>query len=181
LEKELFDADLGDADEREQALGLLRERMVAFAASRMGRETAEDLVQEVLVVMEQKYRHVEAPEEMLPLGLKILRFKMMGFHRRRSRRGEHRQVAVEDEPLTNPAPDPEMLAVRNEARQRLREAMKKLDGRCRELFRLKLQGRSFAEIQGILKAGSLNTVYTWDFRCRQRLLELMGGKWEKKR
>jgi RNA polymerase sigma-70 factor (ECF subfamily) len=27
-------------------------------------------------------------------------------------------------------------------------------------------------------AGSINTVYTWDFRCRQHLLELMGGSWE---
>lgn len=167
--------------DRNRALGLLRERMVAFAASRMGRETAEDLAQEVLVVMEQKYRHVEEPEELLPLGLKVLRFKMMGLHRRRSRRGEYRQVAVEDEPLTNPAPDPETLAQRAEARRKLREAMKKLDGRCRELFRLKLQGRSFAEIQSILKAGSLNTVYTWDFRCRQRLLDLIGGEWEMKR
>jgi RNA polymerase sigma-70 factor (ECF subfamily) len=26
--------------------------------------------------------------------------------------------------------------------------------------------------------GSINTVYTWDFRCRKNLLELMGGNWE---
>jgi len=181
LEKEVFDPNLRDANSRERALGLLRERIVAFAASRMGRETAEDLTQEVLVVIEQKYRHVDAPEELLPLGLKILRFKMMGLHRLRSRRGEYSQVAVDDEPLANPSPDPEKLAEQDEARRRLREAMGKLDGRCREMFRLKLEGRSFAEIRGILKAGSLNTVYTWDFRCRQRLLELMGGSWETKR
>ena len=29
-------------------------------------------------------------------------------------------------------------------------------------------------------AQSINTVYTWDFRCRKHLLELMGGDWEPK-
>jgi RNA polymerase sigma-70 factor (ECF subfamily) len=27
-------------------------------------------------------------------------------------------------------------------------------------------------------AQSINTVYTWDYRCRQQLLDLMGGNWE---
>jgi RNA polymerase sigma-70 factor (ECF subfamily) len=47
------------------------------------------------------------------------------------------------------------------------------------LFRLKLEGKSFAEIQTILGARSINTIYTWDARCRKRLLELMGGSWER--
>jgi len=50
--------------------------------------------------------------------------------------------------------------------------------RCRELFRLKLQGRTFAEIQQLLGAASLNTVYTWDHRCRKQLLEALGGSWD---
>ena len=28
-------------------------------------------------------------------------------------------------------------------------------------------------------AGAINTIYTWDHRCRKNLLELMGGDWEK--
>ena len=50
--------------------------------------------------------------------------------------------------------------------------------RCRELMRLKLQGRTFPEIQKIMGAAAINTIYTWDHRCRKHLLELMGGKWE---
>ena len=26
---------------------------------------------------------------------------------------------------------------------------------------------------------AINTVYTWDHRCRKNLLELMGGDWER--
>jgi RNA polymerase sigma-70 factor (ECF subfamily) len=50
--------------------------------------------------------------------------------------------------------------------------------RCRKLFALKLEGKSYTEIQAILGVGSINTVYTWDFRCRKHLMELMGGSWE---
>ena len=50
--------------------------------------------------------------------------------------------------------------------------------RCQELFRHKLQGRTFAEIQELMGADALNTVYTWDHRCRKQLLERLGGRWE---
>jgi RNA polymerase sigma-70 factor (ECF subfamily) len=59
--------------------------------------------------------------------------------------------------------------------------MGQLGERCRELMRLKLQGKNFLEIQKAMGASSINTVYTWDFRCRKHLLELMGGGWEPKR
>jgi RNA polymerase sigma-70 factor (ECF subfamily) len=44
---------------------------------------------------------------------------------------------------------------------------------------LKLDGKGFAEIQEILGAGSINTIYTWDSRCRKELMDRMGGAWEK--
>jgi RNA polymerase sigma-70 factor (ECF subfamily) len=56
--------------------------------------------------------------------------------------------------------------------------MSQLGDRCRELMRLKLAGNSFPEIQKIMGVSAINTVYTWDHRCRKNLLELMGGHWE---
>jgi RNA polymerase sigma-70 factor, ECF subfamily len=61
---------------------------------------------------------------------------------------------------------------------RLARAIPQLGARFRELIRLKLQGRTFPEIQAILGAATVNTVYTWDHRCRKNLLVLMGGQWE---
>jgi RNA polymerase sigma-70 factor (ECF subfamily) len=69
---------------------------------------------------------------------------------------------------------------KEEMLERLSQALAQLQGRCRELFRLKLQGRSFPEIQEVLGARSINTIYTWDFRCRKQLLEKLGGSWERK-
>jgi RNA polymerase sigma-70 factor (ECF subfamily) len=167
--------------QREEVLARLRERIVTFAASHLSRDVAEDLAQDVLMLLHEKYSHLEAPEELLPLSLQIVRFKIMSLRRKAVRRGEYTQVSVTDIPLPDLDADPSGHLERKEMLERLSRAMQQLGDRCRELMRLKLQGRNFTEIQKIMGAASINTVYTWDFRCRKNLLELMGGDWEPKR
>jgi RNA polymerase sigma-70 factor, ECF subfamily len=166
--------------DRDQTLARLRERIFSFAASHYSREFAEDLAQEVLLVLHEKYSHVENLEELVPLALRIVRFKISGHRRTMARRGEFTQAQVDDLPLPDPNPGPLEEAERSQMRERLIDALGQLGGRCREMFRLKLEGRSFEEIRRHFGVDSLNTVYTWDFRCRKQLLELMGGRWEKK-
>jgi RNA polymerase sigma-70 factor (ECF subfamily) len=163
---------------REEILGRLRERIVGFAASRMGRDTAEDLAQEVLLLLEEKYPHVTELGELLPLSLRIVRFKMAGARRKSVRRGEMGQVSIDDLQIASLSASPEEQVRRQESVDRLTAAVRKLGERCRELFRLKLLGRSFAEIQEHFGAASINTIYTWDARCRKNLLEMMGGRWD---
>jgi RNA polymerase sigma-70 factor (ECF subfamily) len=155
--------------------------MMAFAASRTARDAAEDVVQETLLVLESKYGGLERIEDLLPVSLQILRFKLMAARRKTARHGESSAIEAGEGRITDPGNDPEEAAARAEMLARLRAALRRLDPRCRELFRLKLEERSFPEIQVILGARSLNTVYTWDARCRRRLLELMGGRWEGER
>ena len=166
---------------REEILLKLRERIVGFAASRLQRDAAEDLAQEVLILLHEKYGHLERLEDLLPLSLQIVRFKMMAFRRKAQRRGEYTQVPVDEIQVADGAQDPLAAAEQREMRERLLAAVAKMEDRCRKLFALKLEGRSFPEIRAILGAASINTIYTWDFRCRKHLLELMGGGWEKSR
>jgi len=154
----------------------LRERIVRFAASRIAVDRAEDLAQEVLIVLEEKYAHLHRLEDLVPLSLQILRFKMTALLRKAHRRGESTSVSVDDWPVVDPTPSPEAQAERREQLAHLATAMAALGDRCREIMRLKLQGRTFAEIQSHLGADSLNTVYTWDHRCRQQLRDLMQGR-----
>jgi len=177
LETPPLEASIPSPPSRDEILGHLRERMVAFAASRYAREAAEDLAQEVLVVLHEKYRHVEALEDLMPLCFQILRFKLAAWQRKVVRRGEHLQVDVEEHPLAGDGPGPEELALRRERMEKLAMGLALLGKRCQEIFRLKLQGKAFAEIQRALGAETLNTVYTWDHRCRKQLLEWMGGSW----
>ena len=160
-------------------LDRLRERIFRFAASRLQREAAEDVAQEVLLVLHEKYSSVERPEELVPLSIEIARFKILGARRKMARRGEYTQTSVDDLPLASGDPDPFEQTERRERVERLEAALRELGDRCRELFRLKLAGLKFAEIQERMGADSVNTVYTWDFRCRKQLLEKLGGGWEK--
>ena len=164
--------------ERDEILSKIRERIVAFAASRLSREVAEDLAQEVLLILHEKYSDVTDLTELLPLSFQVLRFKMLDFHRKSLRRGEYNQVPIEDLPLQDRGDDPETDIARKQMVERLIEAMNKLSPRCRDLFRWKLQGKTFAEIQSLMGQSSINTIYTWDFRCRKQLLDLLGGTWE---
>jgi len=117
---------------------------------------------------------------LLPLSLQIVRFKIMGLRRKTVRRGEYTQVSITDLPLPDLDSNPADYVERKEMLERLHQAIGKLGGRCRELIRLKLQGKTFPEIQKAMGVGAINTIYTWDHRCRKNLIDLMGGDWEKK-
>jgi RNA polymerase sigma-70 factor (ECF subfamily) len=162
-----------------EILDRIRERILRFAASRLSRDLAEDLAQEVLLVLHEKYPTLDRAEDLVPLSLEIARFKIVAVRRKIVRRGEHTQVSVDDLPLAGGGASPFEQAAYGERLDRLETALTSLGERCRELFRLKLQGHSFPEIQKHMKVAAINTLYTWDFRCRKQLLELLGGEWEK--
>lgn len=130
------------------------------------------------MLLHEKYAHLDRPEDLLPLSLQIVRFKIMSQRRKSARRGEYTQVSVTDIPLPDLDASPADAYERKEMLERLTRAMAQLGDRCRELMRLKLQGKTFPEIQKTMGAAAINTIYTWDHRCRKNLLDLMGGKWE---
>jgi RNA polymerase sigma factor (sigma-70 family) len=158
--------------EGDEVLRRLRERLLAFACRLLRQDVAEDLVQETFVLLTTKYGHVHEPDERVRLGIAILRKKRAGHFRKIRRRGEDSTVEPADAGLEDQTPDPEELAHRQLLAQRLRSAISKSSGRCRELLRLKLEERTFPEIAEIMEA-KLNTVYSWDHRCTERLRVLV--------
>ena len=170
---------------RNEVLARVRARVLAAARARLSPADAEDLTQDALVLLSTKYAHVAAPEELVALGVRIVALKRSALWRKAARRkalGET-PVAPVDPADGDPfdrrpgdLPDPEAIA---HDRQRLSifvEATARLDGRCREILRRKLQGASFVEIA--LEYGRpVNTIYSWDYRCHQRLKGLLGDRW----
>ena len=130
------------------------------------------------MLLHEKYPVVTSPSELLPLSFRILRLKMLDLRRRSMRRGEDNARRIDDDFADAAAGNPESLLARQRMLERLGSAMVALGERCQTLFRWKLQGKTFPEIQQLMRQKSINTIYTWDRRCRQRLLELMGGAWE---
>jgi len=164
--------------DRDQILISLRERILAFATLRVSRDHAEDLTQEVLTVLHEKYSHVTELTDLVPLAFQILRFKMLDAHRKSLRRGEYNQESVDDLPIADPGDDPVTQLDQKQRVDRLLTAIMQLGERCRDLFKWKLEGKNFQEIQKLMGQTSINTIYTWDLRCRKQLLSLMGGSWE---
>ena len=162
--------------DRGAILTLLRERIIGYAASRIGRDSAEDLAQDVLILLEEKYPQVEAIAELIPLSLQIARFKLAAIYRKSARRAESSQVSVDEIQIPDLSQDTAGEYERRETLDRLAAAIAKLPPHCREMIRWKLRGHNFGEIQKLLKLDSINTVYSQDFRCRKQLLDLMGGK-----
>jgi len=170
---------------RDEVLALVRARVLAAARAWLSPADAEDVAQETLLLLSTKYGHVAAAEELLPLAARIVRFKRLAHWRKAARRrelGETAPPAGEDRDADgfaeseSGAPGPEATA---RARQRLAlllAAAARLDGRCREILRRKLQGASFVEIAAEL-GRPVNTVYSWDYRCHQRLRTLLGERW----
>lgn len=140
-----------------------------------GAATAEDVAQETLLVLEEKYPLVQAMDELVPLAMQIARYRMMALHTKSLRRGERGSVPLDDVPIPDPAEDPEAELERRQRLEQLETALRALGERCRDLFRLKLQGLKFPEIRELMGAESINTVYTWDLRCRKQLVERMKG------
>jgi RNA polymerase sigma-70 factor (ECF subfamily) len=164
--------------DREQILTTLRERILAFATSRVSRDRAEDLTQDLLTVLHDKYPTVRELTELVPLVFQVLRYKMLDAHRKALRRGEYNQESIEELPLADTGNDPVTQLDQKQRVDRLLAAIAQLGERCRELFRWKLDGKSFPEIQELMNQTSINTIYTWDLRCRKQLLASMGGSWE---
>jgi RNA polymerase sigma-70 factor (ECF subfamily) len=175
-----------ESPSRETSLEKVRTRILAAARRSLSSADAEDLAQEVMVVLHERYAHVEAPQELVALGVTILRLKRMAAWRKARRRQDAGHTVLPslpgeaDDPVeATPdagAPDPEAIAHHRERLRLFTEAAGRLDGRCREILRLKLEGLSFVEIARRL-GRPVNTVYSWDWRCHQRLKRMLGAHW----
>ena len=154
--------------DRDQILASLRERILAFATLRVSRAQAEDLAQEVLLLLHDKYAHVTELTELVPLAFQVLRFKMLDAHRKSLRRGEYNLESIDDVPIADSRDNPGTELERKQTVERLVQVMSQLGERCRELFKWKLEGNSFPEIQKLMGQNSINTIYTWDLRCRKQ-------------
>jgi RNA polymerase sigma-70 factor (ECF subfamily) len=112
-------------------------------------------------------------EELLPLSFQIVRFKLFAAVRKSARRGEGHAVPAEQANLMSGNPGPEAELLQSERRRVLLVALRNLGTRCRELLRMKLEGHSFEAIRAHFGAASINTVYTWDLRCRRQLIDAL--------
>jgi RNA polymerase sigma-70 factor (ECF subfamily) len=158
---------------RDQVMEQVRERIFRYSSSRIGAEKADDLTQDALMLLITKYRHLDSPADLIPVGIRIMQFLIKGGKRDYAARRE--VDFLERAEVLDFEADPEEKARATQHQRRLMAAVDRLGPRCRELFLLKLEGYNFLEIKEKMAAKSINTVYTWDFRCKDDLRRVDGG------
>jgi len=75
------------------------------------------------MLLHEKYAHLERTEDLLPLSLQIVRFKIMSLRRKNVRRGEYTQVSITDIQLPDLDADPVDAVARKELMERLTKAI----------------------------------------------------------
>jgi RNA polymerase sigma-70 factor (ECF subfamily) len=152
----------------EEHIRLIRQRILDFAAAKIGRESAEDIAQDCLMILVQKYPHVRDLTSMIKIAVTVARNKMF----------EHFRHAKREAELLDTTPDQTDVYRELERRQVVSQilvAMLRLDDKCRKLLMLKLEEKGSTDIQKLMGANSINTIYTWERRCLKKLMEVVGG------
>ncbi len=153
------------------ALDAVRVRIVGFATYLGCGDDAEDIAQETLLVLHNRYPEVADSGEILKLSARICANLAMNWRRRKS--NVSRAVEI---PEATPDPagrDPEATLIDKQLQQLLLQAIRQSGERCKELLRLRLSGVKTKDIAARLKAkpSAVDTAY---FRCLQRLRNAMG-------
>ena len=80
----------------------LHARILSFAASRLARDVAEDLTQEMLILPHEKVCGRDRTHQPGSASHQMLRFKMLDAHRKPLRRGEYNEKSIDEHPLVHP-------------------------------------------------------------------------------
>jgi hypothetical protein len=52
-----------------------------YATSRVGRDAAEDLAQDTLMLLNQKYAHLSSRDDLVPVAVRIMQYKIRTLRR----------------------------------------------------------------------------------------------------
>ena len=157
----------------EKIIVLLRERLVRFGQSKVGREAAEDLTHDTLMLLPEKYPGVERVSDLVPLATRIMQLKVMDYRRGEFRRHEHTRQDPEDVDIPDLGLRPDEILEAKEFAARMAAAMARLGPKCRQILLFRIDGASTEQIQKRLGNISAETVNMRVFHCRQRLRQLM--------
>jgi RNA polymerase sigma factor (sigma-70 family) len=172
--------DAGQALDSRESLGeatlrILRERLLRFGQSKVGQEVAEDLTQDTLMLIAEKYSEVKQLSELVPLAIRIMQLKLMGHQRSAFRRHEHNREDPDLLEVPDLALRPDEVLEAKEFATRMAQAFRLLGPKCREILRLRFLGMSTEQIQDRMGITDASRVNLQVFRCRNRLRQLMSG------
>jgi DNA-directed RNA polymerase specialized sigma24 family protein len=153
---------------REDHLSTIRERLLRAWTYKVGKDAAEEIAQETLLLLETKYKQVTGVADLVKLSFTISTHVDQTL-RRKMKVG--RELPPPDG--WNP-PDPARGQEYDMLLASIRSRIGELTGRCPELLRLQLEGHTPEEIRDQMGALRTATVYVWTHRCIDSLRQKLG-------
>jgi len=146
-------------------------RNIRLYASRFDAEYAEDIAQETVMVLITNYKHLDKPSDLVPLSVRIAKYKMLEFRRRKMRGGSQLPDYWDDS--DDRAVSAEQDLIHQSRLEQLRAALKEMGSPCLEMLRMMLQGAGSEVIQQAFDL-TANAFHVRMYRCRQQLAGAMG-------
>lgn len=155
--------------ERERNLEIVRQNIAKYVARR-NQEWADDIAQDALLVLHEKYPYLTALADLMPVGITTARNKLFEYQRRRGREAQLDERFDASDTRSRTV-DEKLL--QQSAAERLRDGISQLGDDCQRLLRMLLAGKSTADMKAILGVSD-GAYYTRLCRCRQKLAGVMG-------
>jgi RNA polymerase sigma factor (sigma-70 family) len=168
---------------KDEKIKLIRERIVAFLQFLgASQQDAQDIAQDVLILLEEKYKNIEDVENLVAVAIQTARFKLWDLRRKAETKAARYGTSADTVHVPARTLTPEQILLAQEQTAMLVEAIGHLDEDCRRLVELQRDDRTNDEIMVALGC-TAPQLSVRRFRCFARLRKLLGdvaGKRKKK-
>jgi RNA polymerase sigma factor (sigma-70 family) len=158
--------------DREETFRLLRERIVKYGQSHVS-GFAEDLVQDAITLLLDKYKEKDQLDDLIPLGIAVMKNKISDLRRSSGFRAAKGGVDAQTASLPSKEPRPDQVFEKNERTALLVAGVRRLSEDCRELLKFRVQGMSTEQIHKHRPGWTLENVNLRIYRCKEKLRGFM--------
>ena len=174
-----------DKQAENQLFSQLRVRILALVKQRIWntqmhaseiRQDAEDLTEDICLVILRKYKTASFPKGFMPWVFKVVRNKIGVYYqnRKRKERIEVSKVQVEELQVATDPDLPEQAIESQELDEMSFRAIKRLDRGCQAIIKALLQGEIKSHIREQKKLKHIGAIHVQIHRCRKRFIDLLG-------
>jgi RNA polymerase sigma factor (sigma-70 family) len=134
---------------------------------------AEDLAQDTIVLLMDKYKEKTELVDLVPLGIAVMKNKIGDLHRSSGFRAAKGGVDAQTASVASKDPRPDQVFEKNERTALLAAAVGRLSEDCRELLKFRVQGMSTEQIHKHRPDWKLANVNLRIHRCKEVLRGFM--------
>lgn len=135
------------------------------------REAAQDIAQEVMLTVYEKYRDAQMPHGLFPWLFAILRNKVGNYLKRHRTSSRFVQRGVLEWDAIGVSPDEEVAGFH--LSRLIEDALERLSPECRKVFGMLIEGADRNEIREAFGSEPMGTTDSRISRCRAKLLAFL--------